>query len=131
MTCISLPVTGALRSTMSCLTPLRGRYLTENRPALFDMNFRLFFQLGLREPEFRLAHRYVDYLDRAPHVRDVERRQVLDACLGQSWPMRFGLPRMRSPFLVMRALARDFRSLAGRYVWQSLRDDPSSVDEYL
>lgn len=131
MTVLSLPVNETLKATLSCLTPERGRTQTMNRPRLFDLNFRLFFQLGMREPEFAMAHRYVVYLDRAPQVLDRARREVLDACLSPSWPERFGLPHLRSPFIVVRSLARDFHSLANRYVWTQLRNDPSSMDEYL
>jgi hypothetical protein len=126
-----LPVVNAIQATMSSLVPARGRVLTNNRPRLFDLNFRMFFQQGLRQQEFDQARRYVCYLDRAQYERDQARRRFLDDHLGPTWPTRFGLPRLNVPFLVFRSLARDLEIISKIYVWERLRSEPDSVEEYL
>lgn len=126
-----LPVVNAIHATMASLVPARGRVLTNNRPRLFDLNFRMFFQQGLRQWEFDQARRYVSYLDRAQYERDEARRCFLDKHLGPSWPTRFGLPRLNVPFLVFRSLARDLENISRIYVWERLREEPDSVEEYL
>jgi hypothetical protein len=128
---IQLPVVNWLEGTMASLVPIRGRYLTQNRPMLFDLNYKMFFQQGLRQREFDATQRYVAYLNSAKDVRDATRRNILDQFLGPTWPARFGLPKLNVPFMVFRSLARDLDSIASTHVWVRLREEPDSVEEYL